>query len=102
MTFILSHPLVRLIAGFVVWSVAFIVLYAAQALGCAYDWGDWHRPILWLLYLLALAPLVCLALPGNSHDHQGTLYTAALWANRAALLAAILVFLPVSFVSLCI
>jgi len=97
----LSHPLVRLVAGFVVWSVAFVVLYAAQALGCAYGWGDWHRPILWLLFLLALVPMAWLALPGPRHDHQHALHTAAVWTNRAALLAAVLIFLPVTFASLC-
>lgn len=101
MTRILCHPLVRLVSGFALWSVAFVVLYAAQALGCAYGWGAWHRPILWLLYALALVPMAWLALPGTRHNHQSALHIAALWANRAALLAAVLIFLPVTFASLC-
>lgn len=97
----LSHPMVRLVAGFAVWSVAFVVLYSAQALGCVLGWGSWHRPILLLIYLCTLAPLTWLALSAHHHDRGSTLHTAALWANRAALLAATLTFLPVIFASLC-
>jgi hypothetical protein len=93
--------MVRLVAGFAVWSVAFVVLYSAQALGCVYGWGAWHRPILLLLYLCTLAPLTWLALSAPRHDQRTTLYTAALWANRSALLAATLTFSPVIFASLC-
>ncbi len=102
MRVVMQAPLVRLIAGFVIWSVGFVVLYAVQALGCAYGWGDWHRPVLIGLYLLALAPLVWLAMPAAAGAEKGPLHLAALWANRAALFAAVLIFMPVSFASLCI
>ena len=95
-------PLIRLIAGFVIWSAGFVALYAAQALGCAYGWGDWHRPVLIALYVLALAPLVWLAMSPRANAGDGPLHRAALWANRAALAAAMLIFLPVTFASLCI
>ncbi|MBB4052994.1 hypothetical protein GGR20_002650 [Devosia subaequoris] len=98
----IGTPLVRLIAGFVIWAVGFVVLYAVQALGCAYGWGDWHRPVLIGLYLLALIPLIWLAMPARAGAEDGPLHMAALWANRAALVAAILVFLPTTFASLCI
>ena len=95
-------PLIRLIAGFVIWSAGFVALYAAQALGCAYGWGGWHRPVLIGLYLIALAPLVWLSLPARTGADKSPLHRAALWANRAALAAAMLIFLPVTFASLCI
>jgi hypothetical protein len=102
MSGIMQAPLVRLIAGFVIWSIGFVVLYAAQALGCAYGWGDWHRPVLIGLYLLALLPLAWLAMPARAGAEEGPLHFAALWANRAALLAAVLIFMPVTFASLCV
>src|SRR5690606_26328188 len=51
------RALLLLVAGFTVWSVAFVVLYGLQAIGCAFGWGDWHRPILIGAYLLSLLPL---------------------------------------------
>src|SRR5690606_38733908 len=51
------RALLLLVAGFTVWSVAFVVLYGMQALGCAFGWGDWHRPMLIGAYLLSLLPL---------------------------------------------
>lgn len=98
----MQKPLVRLVAGFAIWSAGFVALYAGQALGCAYGWGMWHRPVLIGLYLLALVPLARLAMPARTGAGGSPLHSAALWANRAALAAAILVFLPVSFASLCI
>ncbi|MCP8884460.1 hypothetical protein NIM87_13150 [Devosia sp. XJ19-1] len=95
------HGLVRLVAGFAIWSIAFIVLYAAQALGCAYGWGAWHRPVLIVIYLFALAPLIWLSTRPRPDGTDAILPTAARWANRAALLASVLVFLPVTFASLC-
>ena len=94
-----ARDLIALIAGFAVWSVAFVTLYAAQALGCAYCWGPWHRPVLIALYLGALGLLLWLtARPVRA----GRLAQAAVWANRAALGAAALIFAPVTFGSLCV
>jgi len=94
--------LVHLVSGFVVWSLGFVLLYALQALGCAYGWSQ-HR--LWLISALVavLVPLAWLAWrPLRTGPEASSLATAALWANRAALGAAILVFLPVTFASTCI
>ncbi|WP_246204638.1 hypothetical protein [Devosia marina] len=101
MSSIIEMPLVRLVAGFVIWSIGFVVLYAAQALGCAYGWGDWHRPALIAVYAAVLVPLTWMSLPGRNEGRSGALFAAALWANRSALLAALLVFMPVTFASLC-
>ncbi len=98
------RALVLLIAGFTLWSLAFVLLYALQALGCAYGWGDVHRPVLIAAYLASLAPLVWLALkrPYETGEPQTSLSVAALWANRAALAAGVLVYLPVTFATACI
>jgi hypothetical protein len=96
------NGLVHLIAGFLVWSLAFVALYALQALGCAYDWGAWHRPLLIAAYLAFLVPMFWLAARQPSVDEPAPILSvAALWANRAALLAGVLVFMPVTFASLC-
>ncbi|KQN71542.1 hypothetical protein [Devosia sp. Leaf64] len=97
------RALLLLIAGFTVWSLAFVVLYGLQALGCAYGWPN-HRWLLIGAYVASLIPLAWLAMgkPVREGEPTTTLSIAALWANRAALGAGILVFLPVTFVSACI
>ena len=96
------HPmaLVNLVAGYTVWSSGCVVLYGLQALGCAYGWSN-HRLWLILAYLITLVPLAYLALRPLDSDRGNTLSVAALWANRAALGAGILTFLPVIFVTIC-
>ena len=98
-----SRPaLLLLFAGFSLWALAFVVLYALQALGCAYSWPQ-HRLILISAYLLAILAMAWLAwaTPHWTGD-KGVLPIAAKWANRAALAATILILLPVSFASACI
>lgn len=99
----LDNPLVLLVAGFTVWSLAFVLLYALQALGCAYGWSA-HRAILVAAFILSNLPLAWLAFrpPQPRTNTDPSLQRAALWANRAALASGILVFLPVTFVSACI
>lgn len=98
-----QRALVMLVAGFVVWSAAFVGLYALQALGCAYNW-PFHRTILIAAYVVSLLPLAWLAFrqPVEREEPAHMLSTAALWANRAALGAGVLVYLPVAFASTCI
>lgn len=96
-----GRALILLISGFTLWSVGFVVLYGLQALGCHLQWGAWHRPLLIAVYVLLLVPLAFLA-RRKSYDGASGLFRAALWANRAALGAGVLVFLPVIFVSTCI
>lgn len=98
------RALLLLVAGFTVWSVAFVMLYGMQALGCAFGWGDWHRPMLIGAYLLSLLPLGWLARqrPYSTGEPATTLSISALWANRAALVAGILVYFPVTFATVCI
>ena len=98
-----QRALVLLVAGFTAWSVGFVTLYALQALGCAYGWPQ-HRLILIVAYGVSLLPLVWLALlkPSEAGEPANMLSVAALWANRAALAAGVLVCLPVVFVSACL
>ncbi|SMQ85371.1 hypothetical protein SAMN06295905_2648 [Devosia lucknowensis] len=96
--------LVWLAAGFTVWSVAFVLLYALQALGCAYGWPQ-HRLILIAAGMASLVPMAWLAWrrPAADGEPATTLAVAALWANRAALAAGVLALvLPLTFVSLCV
>src|SRR5690606_26201296 len=53
--------LIELVAGFAIWAVGFVVLYALQALGCVYGW-PWHRVLLVFAYAVCLVPLAMLAL----------------------------------------
>lgn len=96
-----GRALMLLISGFTLWSVGFVVLYGLQALGCHLQWGAWHRPLLIAAYMVLLVPLAYLA-GRRPHDPTSDLSRAALWANRAALAAGVLVFLPVIFASTCI
>ena len=95
--------LISLVAGFTVWSVGFVALYGLQALGCAYGWPT-HRAVLILAYGILLAVLAVPAFWPLRSDGEAsaTLSVAALWANRAALGAGVLVFLPVTFTSTCV
>ena len=95
--------LLLLVAGFTAWSIAFVLLYGLQALGCAYGW-PYHRAILIGAYAACLVPLAWLALMPTVRTGEAAhaLSVAALWANRAALAAGVLVFLPVTFASTCI
>jgi len=103
--------------GFIVWAVAFIVLYGAQALGCAFGWGaigvgpiDLHRLVLVGLYLVTIAILAQAALWLARQDKtlagegapSDLLGRAGLYGGLAALGAGIFTYAPVLFVSTCV
>jgi hypothetical protein len=62
----MRHPLLLAIFAFVVWSGAFLVIYAAQATGCSLNWqnsilaswGSSLRVLLVLLFAASLAAVV--------------------------------------------
>jgi hypothetical protein len=91
----------HLLAGFTVWSVGFVGLYALQALGCEYGWSN-HRWWLILAYALIVLVLGSIAWITQKAGQDSGLATAAVWANRAALAAGVLAFLPVTFATACI
>jgi hypothetical protein len=95
------RELLELVAGFAIWAVGFIVLYALQALGCVYGW-PWHRVLLVFAYAICLVPLAVLALRKRQASTSATpLGVAALWTSRAALASGVIVFVPVTFATLC-
>lgn len=107
------HRILALLAGFLVWSGAFVLLYALQALGCRFGWNemalgplDLHRAVLIGVFgLVVIAQIAVLrvtrpAAPGP--DPAPFLARAGHWASLAALVAAILVFAPVVAVSTCL
>ncbi|MBJ6988759.1 MULTISPECIES: hypothetical protein [unclassified Devosia] len=99
-----QRPLFLLIAGFTVWALAFIALYAIQALGCVYNWGGAHRAMLIAAYAISVLALTAMALltPKLTDPSMPTLSQSAIWANWAALFSGVLVFLPVTFASTCV
>jgi hypothetical protein len=99
-----QKSLILLIAGFTVWSLAFIALYAIQALGCVFDWGDAHRVTLLAAYAMSVVALAAIALitPKHTDPASPMLSRSAIWANWAALFSGVFVFLPVTFASTCL
>jgi len=96
-----------LAAGFTLWSVAFVALYALQGLGCAYDWPEaLHRGLLiagFAVTLLAHGGLVMLARRQNASAGVANFVFEIGWlTSLAALVAAGLVYAPILFTSLCV
>lgn len=94
------RELVLLIAGFVVWSAAFLGIYAVQATGCAM--GVDPVVLRWALIALTVAAiLVCLGIAGVSLRWRGVLRISAICASVAALVATALTFTGVLWMQLC-
>jgi len=91
---------IRLFGGLVVWAVGFSAIYAMHGLGCGFGWGE--RPALgpftalnlalvplWLLFLVAAAATLRLAVRSDADAEEPALRRAALvggWAGLAGLL----------------
>ena len=90
-----------LVAGFTVWSIGFVLLYALQGMGCAWNW-PFHRGILILAFLATLAVQWLVIRAADRFAAGSEIAAAVVWANRASLLATVLVFLPVGFVTICV
>ena len=99
----MSRPLTSLLAGFTLWALAFMALYALQALGCVWGWPETqHRLVLGLVWLLTLVALgVAITLQVKRSDGSA-LAMAGLWSTVAAALATTVIFAPLLFVSLCV
>lgn len=99
--------ILALIAGFSLWAVAFVALYALQALGCR--WG-WDGGVLRLVLVAAFAVVlvaqgwIALRLRAGSAGPEPApfLLRAGYWGSVAAFVSATLVFGPVLFASACI
>ncbi|MGJ3263044.1 MAG: hypothetical protein ACFE0R_07400 [Salinarimonas sp.] len=108
--------LIGLVAGFLLWSSAFLVLYGLHALGCAWGWEarvvgptSWLRLALvvaWAVHVALLAALLALAWRGRP-ARDALERTPALIAGTtvaltlAALVATLWTGLPVVTYPLC-
>lgn len=106
-----------LCAGFLVWSSAFLSLYAALSLGCAFGWEDIalgpvsvQRAVLiglWLVHLALIAALVAFARRRSrraeaKQDLGGFFAGLAFWGSIAALGASVVNYAPVLGLSACL
>jgi len=104
------------IAGFVIWSVAFVTIYGLHGIGCAYGWDavtvgptNLQRLVQVFLWLAFLPPLLALALwlrrlreqfAGDASRRWLTLVGETLaWSGLAA---TIITFAPTATTSVCI
>lgn len=108
--------MVWLIAGFVGWALAFIVIYGLHGIGCAYGWDNipvgptsLHRLVQVATWLAFLPPLLTLALwlsrqrrhasPGSGRRWLALVGETTAWAGLAA---TIITFAPTVTTSACV
>ena len=106
--------LILLIAGFVIWSSAFVTLYGALSVGCAFGWeAISFGPVsalralliaLWLAHLAALGALwwVCRARARRAGKTDAFLGWSALHATWAAVVVTIVNYGPILGLTLCL
>lgn len=109
--------LLPLFAGLVLWSSAFVLLYAALSIGCAFGWEQQafgpltlQRFVLLVLWLAHLAALLALLAWTRRHarrvapgDRTGAfLARCALHATVVALVATVVNYAPVLTLSACL
>lgn len=111
-----SLSLLLLIAGFVIWSSAFVALYAGLSVGCAFGWDAVRLGpvsglrallvVLWLAHLLALGGLFVLcrkrAQAAGGAEPDGFLAFAALHAGVAAVVVTLINYAPILGLTLCL
>lgn len=104
------HVIAWLGAGFVVWLIALVTLYAGHAIGCAFAWPAF--PLRVGLAIVILVNLVALALMWRrlavrragvvDDDTLGSLVAISLWATIAATAATVLIFGPALLLTTCV
>lgn len=104
------------IAGFVIWSAAFVIIYGLHGIGCAYGWDaipigptNLQRFVQVAVWLAFLPPLVMLALrlrrrrlqsePGEPKRWMALVGETTAWG---ALAATIITFAPTATTSVCV
>ncbi|ALN74312.1 hypothetical protein [Aureimonas sp. AU20] len=111
-----SLSLLLLLAGFVIWSSAFIALYAGLSVGCAFGWDQARfgpvsllRALLvgiWLLHLLMLGALWLLcrrrARQSGEAEPDRFLAAAALTASIAAVVVTLVNYAPILNLTICL
>ena len=94
----------RLLISFSIWALAFVALYAVQALGCQWGWPEGlHRTVLasiWVATAVALG--VVLVVLSRGRGIEPRLRLAGIGLTWAALAATALAYFPLAFVSVCI
>lgn len=111
-----SLSLLLLIAGFVIWSSAFVALYAALSVGCSFGWDSTpFGPVsalralliaLWLAHLAALGALwwLCRRQVARAGDKEpdAFLSIAAVNAGIAGLVVTVINYAPILGLTICL
>ena len=105
-----GRALAVLAAGFTLWAVAFVALYAMLSVGCRFRWDEvvlfggvtLQRAQLVALYLAAVAAGAALALAFRRPADISFLWRAAYGASLAALCASVFSFAAVLGLSPCL
>ena len=94
--------LLWLVAGFAVWSSAFLALYGLQGLGCAYEWPDLvHRGALLAVFAAHLLAIALLLRRAWLRPRAQFLDTVVLWSLWAALISTVLTYGPALALTAC-
>lgn len=94
-----------LLIGFGLWALGFVTLYGLQALGCLYGWPmAMHRLALAGVALATLGALglTLLLLLRDRLPIAPPMRRTGIIATGAAVVASVLNFFPLAFVSICI
>jgi hypothetical protein len=92
-----------LVAGFTLWSTAFIALYTIQALGCAYGWSLlFHRGLLFAVLGLHLAAIAWLIVRAPRDGERRFLSDVTVFTLWAALVATVVTYGPALFLTACL
>jgi hypothetical protein len=107
-------PFVGLLAGFILWSAAFLLLYAVQATGCKLGWHQTPlgptsllRAVLSVMVLSTLALFYLIASrwltpdPGETIDSRERLLQISRLAHLAAAVATLVTFAGIFWLTLC-
>lgn len=110
-------PLALLIAGLLVWSSAFLSLYGALSVGCAFGWDEvaigpttLQRAVLvglWLAHLALVALLLAVThrrmkRGARSASLEGFFAHAAFWASVVALCITVVNYAPILGLTACL
>lgn len=99
-------------AGFLIWSSAFVMLYAAASAGCAFGWQmetvgplSLQRLVLlgvWSVHLAAFVPLgLALRRRGSPGDRRSVFADAPFWITAAAFAATVFIGVPGAVLTAC-
>lgn len=100
----MMRGLAPLLSGFAIWALAFVALYALQALGCAWGWPEGaHRTALVSMWLTTIGGLAMLLLAQRKRaTPEGALRRSGTIITLAAIAATVATYFPVTFVALCL